>query len=188
MSQDPRREAQLRKLSRFLALLLRHRPDRFPIPMDAEGYTDLDGVMQILKGLPNFRWATRADIDAVLALPGRQRFEIIGGRIRALYGHSAIRPTYTPVAPPEVLYHGTAPKNCDAIRREGLRPMQRQYVHLATTPEMARSIALRHTNKPIILRIDAAHAYTAGVIFYHPEENIYLCEAVPEEFITFLPS
>ncbi len=184
--QDRHYEARLRKLSRFLALLLRHRPERFPISMDAEGYAELDAVMKILKGLPNFRWATRADIEAVLALPGRKRFEIVGERIRALYGHSVIRPTYTPVAPPAVLYHGTAPENLEAIRCEGLRPMQRQYVHLATTPEMARSIALRHTHEPVILRIDAARAHAAGVVFYHPEENIYLCEAVQTEFITLM--
>lgn len=185
MTQDRYHEARLRKLSRFLALLLRHQPARFALPLDAEGYADLDAVLHILKGLPNFRWATRADIDALLALPGRKRFEIVGGRIRALYGHTAIRPTYTPTTPPDVLYHGTAPENLDAIRREGLRPMQRQYVHLATTPEMARAIALRHTDEPVILRIDAASAHAAGMVFYHPEENIYLCEAVLAELIVF---
>ena len=183
MSVDRRRDARLRKLSRFLALLLRHQPARFALSVDAEGYAGLDAVLRILNGLPNFRWATRADINAVLALPGRSRFEIVGGRIRALYGHTAIRPTYTPTPPPDVLYHGTAPENLDAIRREGLLPMQRQYVHLATTPETARQIALRHTDEPVILRVDAGSAHAAGVVFYHPEENIYLCEAVPARFV-----
>jgi putative RNA 2'-phosphotransferase len=185
VTQDHRRDARLRKLSRFLALLLRHQPARFALPVDAEGYADLDAVLRILNGLPNFRWAARADIDAVLALPGRRRFDIVGGRIRALYGHTAIRLTYTPAPPPAILYHGTAPENLDAIRREGLLPMQRQYVHLATTPETARTIALRHTDAPVILRVDAASAHAAGVVFYHPEENIYLCEAVPVELIVF---
>ena len=184
MSRDRHGDARLRKLSRFLALLLRHRPARFPIPLDAEGYADLDTVLHILNGLPNFRWANRAAIDAVLALPGRSRFEIVGGRIRALYGHTAIRPTYTSATPPDVLYHGTAPENLDAIQREGLLPMQRQYVHLATTPETARKIAQRHTDTPVILRVDATSASGAGVVFYHPEENIYLCEAVPPTFVS----
>ncbi len=185
MTQDRYREARLRKLSRFLALLLRHQPARFALPLDTEGYANLDAVQRILKGLPNFRWAARADIDALLALPGRKRFESAGGRIRALYGHTAIRLAYTPTTPPDVLYHGTAPENLDAIRNKGLLPMHRQYVHLATTPEMARTIALRHTDDPVILRVDAASAHAAGVVFYHPEENIYLCEAVPAESILF---
>jgi len=40
--------------------------------------------MHILKGLPNFRWATRADIDAALDLSEHNRFEIAGSRIRAM--------------------------------------------------------------------------------------------------------
>lgn len=185
MTQDRYRETRLRKLSRFLALLLRHQPARFALPLDAEGYADIDAVLHILNGLPNFRWATRADIDALLALPGRKRFEIVGERIRALYGHTAIRLTYTPTTPPDTLYHGTAPENLGDIHNKGLLPMRRQYVHLATTPETARAIALRHTDEPVILRVDAASAHAAGVTFYHPEENIYLCEAVPAELITF---
>ena len=62
--------------------------------------------------------------------------------------------------------------------------MARQYVHLATTPETARSIALRHTESPLILRVDAARAGAAGVVFYHPVAEIYLCDAVPPAFVT----
>lgn len=188
MQTDRRYGARLCKLSRFLSLLLRHRPTRFPIPLDDQGYADLNVVLRILKGLPNFRWATRASVEAVLALPGRRRFEIVAGadgveRIRALYGHTAIRPTYDPVTPPDVLYHGTAPENLDAIAREGLRPMERQYVHLAASPETARAIALRHTETPVILRVDAAGAREAGVAFYQPVAEIYLCDAVPAGFV-----
>ncbi|MGC9400771.1 MAG: RNA 2'-phosphotransferase [Anaerolineae bacterium] len=176
------------KLSKFLSLLLRHRPARFPIPLDDEGYADLSEIMTILKGLPNFRWATRADVEAVVESPDRRRFEIHDDRIRALYGHTAFRPTYDAVEPPALLYHGTAPAALKAIRREGLRPMQRQYVHLATTRKTARSIALRHTHEPVILVVDAARAHTDGVAFYHPTEEIYLCEHVPAEYITRDPS
>jgi len=84
MTQDRRRDARLRKLNRFLALVLRHRSARFPIAIDEEGYADIEVVMHILKGLPNFRWATRADLDAALNLSEHNRFEIAGGRIRAV--------------------------------------------------------------------------------------------------------
>jgi RNA:NAD 2'-phosphotransferase (TPT1/KptA family) len=84
VTQDRRRDARLSKLNRFLALVLRHRSARFPIAIDEEGYADIEVVMHILKGLPNFRWATRADIDAALNLSEHNRFEIVGGRIRAL--------------------------------------------------------------------------------------------------------
>lgn len=188
MSESRRRKQQLLKLSRFLSLLLRHRPSRFPLQMDARGFADLGEVMHMIQALPNFRWATRADVDTVLELPGKQRFEIVGSetgpRIRALYGHTALRLEYEPVKPPDALYHGTAPDVLDAILREGIQPMERQYVHLASNPETARNIALRHTGEPVILRIDARAAYVQGQSFYHPTEDIYLTDAVLPNFVT----
>ena len=186
MNEDRRQTLRRRKLSKFLSLLLRHRPARFPIQMDDEGYADLGEIMRILHGLPNFRWATRSAVDAVVNAPGRRRFEITGNRIRALYGHTTFRPTYEPVTPPDVLYHGTAPESLAAIRREGLKPMERQYVHLAATPETARSIALRHTAEPVILRIDAATAHADGIAFYHPVPEIYLCDKLPAQYISVI--
>jgi putative RNA 2'-phosphotransferase len=183
MNKQERLDRKHRKLSKFLSLLLRHRPARFPVPLDDEGYADLNEIMTILNGLPNFRWATRSDVEAVVQSPGRRRFEIESGRIRALYGHTAFRPTYEPVEPPDTLYHGTAPESLGAIQREGLRPMQRQYVHLAATTETAHSIALRHTHEPVVIGIDAARAYADGIEFYHPTEEIYLCEHVPAEYL-----
>ncbi|NBD36537.1 MAG: RNA 2'-phosphotransferase [Chloroflexi bacterium] len=181
---DRRRMYKLRKLSKFLSLLLRHRPARFPIEMDAAGYAALDEVMHMLNGLPNFRWATRDDVQAVVDADGqRKRFELDEGRIRALYGHTALRPTYEPVTPPERLYHGTAPGNLDAIWREGLQPMQRQYVHLAHTPEGALGIGRRHARDPVLLHIAAAAAHAAGIAFYHPVKEIYLVEQMPPQYI-----
>ncbi len=178
-----RRQAQLRRLSKFLSLLLRHRPARFPIEIDAEGYADLQEILSILNALPNFRWAGLKDVEAVLQMPGRRRFEIVSGRIRALYGHTAIRPTYPLVQPPYYLYHGTAPENVEAIMTEGLQSMKRQYVHLSATPDTARDIALRHTRTPIILRINAAAAYAAGIPFHQPTDQIFLADEVPPDYV-----
>lgn len=179
---------QLRKLSKFLSLLLRHHPEKFPLKLNEAGYADLNEILRLLRGLPNFRWATRSDVDAVLTLPGRQRFEIVTAngveRIRALYGHSAVRPEYEAVAPPDVLYHGTAPDALEAISREGLKPMARQYVHLAVDVETARGIAARHTATPVILRVDAAAAHAAGIEFYHPTPAIYLVETLPPAYLS----
>ncbi len=179
MSEDSARaEARLVRLSKFLALLLRHNPERFHLILDGDGFAELTDVMKIIQGLPNFRWVTRTEIESAVALPGRRRYEIVGERIRALYGHTAMRPDYPVVEPPVVLYHGTAPENLPAIRREGLQPMARQFVHLAATPELARSIALRHTGDPVILAVRAREAYVQGVGFYQPIPEVYLCDEV----------
>jgi len=115
------RKRDLVKLSKFLSLILRHQPERFALELDDEGWASLSEVMEILRGLPNFRWATRADVMAVveggtgdgspepvgradsaelvagsgrgLAEVGKRRFEVQGSRIRACYGHSFAQPT-----------------------------------------------------------------------------------------------
>jgi putative RNA 2'-phosphotransferase len=185
---DYRRTLRLQKLGRFLSLLLKHHSTRFPVQLDPEGYASFKDVMHILNRLPNFRWATTVDVKAVLDLPGLQRFEILEGqeegkRIRALTGHTIDRPEYEPVTPPDVLYHATAPENLDAVKNEGLLPADRQYVHLTATPASARSVALRITPDPVILRIDAATAYAAGHHFYCPTPGIYLTDAIPQHYI-----
>ena len=74
------------KLSKFLALILRHQPERFALELDDEGWASLPEVMEILRSLPNFRWATRADVMQVVeegSGDGKRRFEVQGKRIRA---------------------------------------------------------------------------------------------------------
>lgn len=187
MSASPRRQHELQKLGRFLSMLLRHQPSRFPVKLDVQGYADLAQVMRVLKALPNFRWATRSDIDAVLDLPGRERFEVIeadsGTRIRALYGHSALRLDYEPVEPPSTLYYGTSPETAVLILQEGLTPRERAYSHLALTPTEARRSALRLSAEPVVLVVDAAAAHAAGVTFYAPTAGVYLVDALPPQFL-----
>ena len=76
------------KLSKFLLLILRHQPERFGLVLDEEGWAPLSEVLTILRGLPNFRWATRADVLDLVehgSGDGRLRFEADGERIRALH-------------------------------------------------------------------------------------------------------
>ena len=115
---------------------------------------------------------------------GRQRYEVKDGRIRALYGHSAVEVDYLPATPPEILYHGTTEGALASIRREGLTSQKRQFVHLSTDIERAADVGSRH-GKPVILRIKALEAHNAGYVFHHPEPRHYLTKAVPPEFIDF---
>jgi putative RNA 2'-phosphotransferase len=181
-------QQRLQKLSRFLSLLLRHQPARFPIRLDAEGFAALDEVLHMVQALPNFRWATLRDIEAIVDQPGRKRFEIViagedAPRIRALYGHSTVRPTYDPVTPPDTLYYGVDASEVETARREGLRPSDRVYLSLTTDPALARSAALRYALEPVVLTIDAGAAFAAGRQFYHPTDAIYLCDHVPPQCI-----
>ena len=178
---------RLMKLSKFLALILRHQPERVALPLDEEGWTSFSEVMEIVKGLPNFRWANRADVLQVVEGKGgddKRRFEVQGNRIRARYGHSFAQPiVYEPCTPPPILYHGTSPDALESIRREGLRPMERQYVHLSPDTETAIRVGARHDSQPVVLTVRAAKARAAGVEFYQADEAVYLAKQVPPEFV-----
>lgn len=185
---DRRRRLKLQKLGRFLSLVLKHGSVRFPVQLDAEGYATSTSVLRILKGLPNFRWATLKDIRDVVELPGHQRFEILDGpgrglRIRAVPAKAATRPHHETVTPPALLYYGTAPENLETIQNEGIKPAEHPYVRLAKNLAAARSIGVRICPDPVILHIDAAAAHAAGYLFYQPAVNIFLTEWVPVDFI-----
>jgi putative RNA 2'-phosphotransferase len=107
-----------------------------------------------------------------------------GDRIRTRYGHSFAQPIrYEPCSPPPVLYHGTSRQALPTIRRDGLRPMERQYVHLSPDPQTAARVGARHDDQPVILTVRAAEAYAAGVVFHQADEAVYLAKRVPAEFV-----
>lgn len=180
----------LEKLSKFLALILRHEPQKFGLALDDEGFTDADDVLlavQIRYGA-HYTWE---DIETVVAGDkyGKKRYEIRDDKIRAMYGHSIHNGTeiqYPPAIPPEYLYHGTSRVILPLIQENGLARQQRQYVHLTTSLDIARRVAQRHSKNTVILRIRAQEASTSGHIFYHPEVEHYLVKAIPPEFIEVL--
>lgn len=178
----------LTRLSKFLALILRHKADEFGLTLDADGFTDVDSAWkQINKRFPGkFQYPDLLKVVEGDA-NGKRRYEIVDGRIRALFGHSeGVREvSYQPATPPEILYHGTTKSTLPIIRQQGLKAMRRQYVHFAINTLRAGNVAARHGDIPIILSIRAGDAHRAGIVFYHPEDEHYLCEALPPEFIDF---
>jgi putative RNA 2'-phosphotransferase len=175
------------RLSKFLAVLLRHEPAKFGLTLDGEGFVEIDLVWEQV----NLRFPRRYTHQDLLAVvegdaSGKKRYEIQGQRIRALFGHStAQKISYPPVEPPEILYHGTTRDALGAIRQEGLRSQSRQYVHLAVGRQRAETVAQRHPGATVLLSIRAGDAHRAGVIFYNPEPEHYLAEAIPPAFIEF---
>jgi putative RNA 2'-phosphotransferase len=112
----------------------------------------------------------------------RRRFEIRDGRIRALYGHSSrIHLNYPADDPPPVLYHGTTAETAHRIAREGLKPAGRALVHLSGTEEEAIAVGGRHTESPVLIKVDTAKALDEGIGFHQATDLIWLCTALPVE-------
>lgn len=179
--------ADRKRLSKFLSLILRHRAQEFGLALDAEGFTDYDALREIVEQRSKDTYSEE-DWQAVLDghTDGKKRFEVVDGRIRALYGHSKVRPVaYPAVEPPDILYHGTNPKALGSIRKQGLQAMNRQYVHLSRTMERAMNVGSRRTEQVVLLKIRASEAYRSGVLFYHPEPEHFLAKTIPVDFIDF---
>jgi len=170
-----------RALSKHLSYLLRHHPEDEDLKIDKRGFADLEAVIDSLKNTKH-SWASREDIEELIEKSGKKRFEIVDGKIRALYGHSIDVKVEEKAEPPVTLYHGTSPDSLDSILGEGLKPMGRQYVHLSISVEEAEEVGRRHHPKPVILEIDSLRAWEDGIDFYK-RGDLYLSEHILTEYI-----
>lgn len=174
-----------KRLSKTVAHALRHAPWLYELAPNEAGWVP---VADLLAGLRRHRrqWRelTEDDLRKMVDRPGKRRYEMRDGRIRALYGHSLdAKIRKEPAAPPEVLYHGTAPGTADVILHQGLKSMNRQYVHLSTDVDTARQVGRRKDPNPIILRVLAGQAHHSGIAFYQGNELVWLADDVPPAFI-----
>ena len=180
-------DIDMRRLSKAMSYALRHRPEEFGLSLDGRGAVGLGELVDALNA--RGRWprpVTPDDVAWVVANGTKQRFALEDGRIRARYGHSFSRRVELEEAePPVVLWHGTSHEAWEAIREEGLQPMGRQTVHLSADRETALAVGARHERggEPVLLRIDAASARAAGVIFWRGNESTWLAGAVPAKYL-----
>jgi len=179
-------EKRLKNLSKLTSLALRHNPWLFELELDDEGWVNLNDLIEAFQAQkPEFAELYRSDFESVLAQSDKQRFEINGDRIRALYGHSTPqRISKETKVPPAWLYHGTAPATVELVMSDGLKPMSRQYVHLSADIETALLVGKRKAKDPTLLTIDSAAAHREGVAFYHANEAIWLADHVPPLYIS----
>lgn len=170
--------------SKFLSLVLRHEPQRIGLQLDAAGWSSVEALLSKLAqaGQP----LSRETLLQIVATSDKQRFALSedGLSIRANQGHSVdVALGLPPQVPPAELYHGTASRSLDSIRQTGLNRGSRHHVHLTERPDTAVSVGQRY-GVPVILRIDARAMHDAGHVFFCTANRVWLCDAVPAEFIT----
>jgi putative RNA 2'-phosphotransferase len=173
------------KISKFLSFVLRHKPEAIGLTLDDQGWAYIDELINKAKQSGEVTTLDRALIQEVVDTNNKKRFVISedGQRIRAAQGHSIdVDLQLKPVKPPEFLYHGTATRFLDSILKEGLKPQQRQYVHLSKDIETATAVGQRY-GKPVILKIKAQLMYEQGFTFYLAENGVWLTDSVPPTFL-----
>ncbi len=171
--------------SKLLSLVLRHDPSHAGIQLDSEGWVAVDALLAgLATRYPEF---TRALLEEIVATNDKRRFVLSpdGTRIRAAQGHSIdVDLGLEPAEPPARLFHGTASRNLDSIRAQGLVPRGRHHVHLSVDERSAMQVGARH-GKPVVLAIDAGAMARAGRAFYLSENDVWLADEVPPAFIRF---
>jgi len=166
------------KTSKFLSYVLRHRPDEIGLTLDPHGWASVGELID--KARASNVSLSEELIREIVRTNDKQRFALStdGTKIRANQGHSIkVELALAPRQPPEFLFHGTATRFFDSIRKEGLKPMPRQHVHLSTDEATATKVAQRH-GKPVIVKVKAAEMWRAGREFFLSENGVWLTERV----------
>lgn len=174
------------KASKFLCLILRHKPEVGGIVVDSEGWANSQSVLRALQD--NFAGMTNTILQEIVAEDEKQRYSFSPhmANIRANQGHSLpVELGLVEIEPPEFLFHGTAKKTVWMIRRDGLLPMDRQYVHLSETEETAIKVGKRH-GEPVVLIVRAWEMYAlGGLSFFRSENGVWMSQAVPSDYLIF---
>lgn len=175
-----------KSLSKMMTKLLRHAPEDYGLALAPEdGSCPIDSLLKAIQGESKWTWVKQEDVEQVVRNSDKQRFEIANGRIRARYGHSHDKVRYAPAQPPAVLFHGTNKNALPSILEQGIRPMNRQYVHLSEGTHFA-TLAGSRRGELVILQVDTTAAQSFGVVFYYAGNEVWLSDEVPPSCCSML--
>lgn len=175
----------LSELSKTISHAIRHEPWVYELELDEQGWVLLDELLLALKETSDsWKDVDRSIIQKIIDSSEKKRFEISQDKIRALYGHSFPQKlSFESGIPPEILYHGTTKDMAEIIKRDGLLPMGRQYVHLSPHLNIAKEVAKRKGREVEILTIASEKSYKNGNKFYKGNDYVWLSDAIPPEYI-----
>uniref|UniRef100_H0UZN8 2'-phosphotransferase n=1 Tax=Cavia porcellus TaxID=10141 RepID=H0UZN8_CAVPO len=180
------------KLSKALSYALRHGALKLGLPMGADGFVPLHGLLQ----LPQFRSFSIEDVQRVVDANEKQRFTLRPGDpstgllIRANQGHSLqvpdleLMPLETLQALPQVLVHGTFWKHWPSILLKGLSCQGRTHIHLASgLPGDPGVISGMRPNCEVAVFINGPLALADGISFFRSANGVILTPGDADGFL-----
>lgn len=171
----------LNDTSKFISLILRHKPEVIGISLDEHGWANVD---ELIEGIAKQQHFDMAMLEEIVATDDKQRYSFNEDKmlIRANQGHSvSVDVELEAVAPPKHLYHGTGEKYVALIEAQGLIPKSRLYVHLSSDYNTAEKVGSRH-GKPVVYRILAENMARDGYVFYKSVNGVWLTKIVPPQY------
>lgn len=169
------------KDSRYLSYLLRHHPESINLTLDSRGWANISELIKKTDGTFNMEY-----LEEIVRTDEKKRYSFNEDKtkIRANQGHSInVNPDLKEETPPKYLYHGTALRFLDAIKKEGIKKQSRSYVHLSKDEQTALKVGKRH-GEPVILIIEAEKMYNDGIKFYKSENGVWLTDYVEPKYFT----
>lgn len=170
-------------LSKYIALILRHKPETIGITLDENGWAS---VSELLSGInASGNKIDMQTLEEIVAEDEKQRYSFNADKtkIRANQGHSInVDVELKKAEPPEILFHGTGEKFVPSIKSEGLKPKSRLYVHLSKDRETAVKVGSRH-GKPVVFEVNSSEMSRNGFEFFLSENGVWLTKIVPAEYL-----
>lgn len=172
----------LTKISKYISLILRHKPEVIGIQLDANGWANVE---ELLAGIGRKYPIDFEILEEIVRTDNKQRYSFNEDKtkIRANQGHSIqVDVELSVTEPPEILYHGTAERFSASIEAKGLLPGNRLYVHLSPDTETAEKVGHRH-GKPIIYLVNAGQMQQDGYTFLLSANGVWLTKMVPAQYL-----
>ena len=172
----------LLKMNKFLAFILRHKPESIGITLDEHGWANVD---ELVRAMSKDHPMTFEVLEEIVRTDDKQRYSFNEDKtlIRANQGHSIpVDVELEKTAPPPILYHGTGKKYVASIDGTGLMPQSRLYVHLSADYNTAVNVGTRH-GTPVVYLVDAASMHTDGFVFYLSKNGVWLTKFVPVKYL-----
>ena len=173
-----------KETSKFISLILRHKPETIGITLDEHGWADVQDMILGINAFGNHH-LDKEMLEEIVRTDEKQRYSFNEDHtlIRANQGHSIpVDVELEKKTPPAVLYHGTGEKYTASIDEQGLIRKSRLYVHLTSDPETAKKVGRRH-GKPVIYMVDCAAMTADGYTFYLSANNVWLTKEVPAKYL-----
>lgn len=178
----------LTKVSKYISLILRHKPEEAGITLDKYGWANVDDLVNGVREHYDGTFTKKILVE-IVHTDDKQRysFDEYYKKIRANQGHSvSIDLELTATTPPDKLYHGTGKRTAGLIMGDGIRKQSRQYVHLSEKMSTAHTVGLRHDTTCVIFEIDAKQMNSDGYEFFISENGVWLTDFVPAKYLTIV--
>ena len=176
------KKSSLGETSKFISLILRHKPETIGISLDEHGWANVD---ELIAGIARTRPFTMEMLEEIVASDEKQRYSFSPDKklIRANQGHSIpVDVELEKATPPDILYHGTGLKYTASIDVQGLIPKSRLYVHLSGDYDTALKVGKRH-GTPFVYFVNSAKMVRDGFAFYRSVNNVWLTKSVPPQYL-----